>query len=149
MKRDDRLRQLSSDHHHALALAVLATRVADGSAEGDPAAVHADALERFERELRPHFDVEERLLLPALREIGETELVERTLADHAAIRACIAEPPEADPRPWLARFGSLLNEHVRFEERELFEVAQEKLDDATLEAIAAASAETAVRPVDP
>ena len=135
MKRDPRLHPLSSDHHHALALARRAARAA-----AEPSGPAADAVWRevrslFLADLTPHFDVEERILLPALRAAGEVELVERTLAEHAAIRACVAD--EGEVRSRLATFATLLTEHVRFEERVLFEVAQARLPETVLEEVLA------------
>lgn len=119
MKRDPRLHGLSSDHHHAL---VLARRLLRATAQQrrDPVRIE-QVRERLERELAPHFAVEEELLLPALRAAGETEAVERTLAEHRTLRSALCEPGETDR---LARFAELLTEHVRFEERELFPLCE-------------------------
>jgi len=135
MKRDPRLHRLSSDHHHAL---VLARRVKQAAQQGgdEVERAWAEVIERFEAELAPHFDIEERCLLPALRTAGEALLVDRTLADHAAIRACVSG--SGDRREHLAWFAELLEAHVRFEERELFETAQALLDREVLDAIAQA-----------
>lgn len=105
MQRDPRLRGLSSEHHHAL---VLARRA--------PSIPIDELRAQFDREIAPHFAVEEELLLPALR-ASSPELVERTERDHEAIRAALAE---GEP----ARFAELLVEHVRFEERTLFPVCE-------------------------
>jgi iron-sulfur cluster repair protein YtfE (RIC family) len=119
VKRDPRLHGLSSDHHHAL---VLARRVAAGS-------VTADELRaRFAEELEPHFVIEERVLLPALREVGAEELADRTLADHAAIRAAVASGA-------LAEVADRVTAHVRFEERELFPACEERLPASALDAL--------------
>src|SRR5690606_8894377 len=116
MKRDPRLRGLSSEHHQALVLArTLTTLVAEGRIE----AAAAELEGRFLRELEPHFRVEERLLLPALREVGEVALVEQTEADHAFLRAAAAAV-RAGQRDALTGFAERLVEHVRFEERALF-----------------------------
>ena len=131
MKRDPRLRGLSSEHHHALVLArSLTTLVAAGRANE---AAHQLA-ERFERELEPHFRVEEAVLLPALRQVGEVALVERTQADHASLRALAIEA-SAGRSDVLVAFAELLTDHVRFEERELFPCCEARLPAATLEAV--------------
>lgn len=137
MKRDPRLRGLSSDHHHAL---VLARRISERVAEGEPDAVFARLVtERFERELEPHFAIEEEVLLPALRAAGETALVERTEADHAFLRVRIAEAA-AGTAGALAVFGERLVEHVRFEEVDLFAACEAKLAAEVLEEVARRSA---------
>jgi hypothetical protein len=134
MKRDARLHPLSSDHHHALVLARKAHRAA-ASAEASTIADAARAVrEAFERELDPHFRIEEELLLPALEVAGEHEAVRRTLEDHASLRGGLEALGSAKG---LADFASRLEAHVRFEERELFEIAQSKLSEDVLATIEA------------
>ncbi len=138
IRRDPRLRKLSWDHHRSL---VLARRLKNAAGSGDPAAMRAawnGAVGSFGEELEPHFQVEERWLLPPLRGVGEGVLVERTLADHAGLRSMIAQM-SGDLGKRLREFSGALSGHIRFEERTLFEAAQEKLDDDDLDAVARAS----------
>ncbi|MCC6524706.1 MAG: hemerythrin domain-containing protein [Polyangiaceae bacterium] len=133
MKRDLRLHGLSSDHHHAL---VLARRLLRASTQErrDPARV-AQVRDRLDRELAPHFAVEEELLVPALRAAGEQATVERVLSDHAALRAVLTAGAEGDVDR-LAGFAELLTEHVRFEERELFPLCEQRVPAAVLDEVA-------------
>jgi hypothetical protein len=131
MKRDARLHALSSDHHHAL---VLARRI-ERAAVASVAEAAADLRGHFDRELAPHFAVEERVLLPALRLAGLDALAERTLADHASLREHLAAA-ERGEHPRLLAFAALLTEHVRFEERELFPACEERLPGAVLDEVA-------------
>jgi hemerythrin-like domain-containing protein len=130
MKRDPALRALSSEHHSGL---VLARHIqnACASPEFQPAATCAESIERFERELEPHFQKEEQGLLPALRAAGEHALVERTLQEHRALRDMVME---ADPEN-LPRFAQRFADHIRFEEKELFELAQRRLSSDQLAAL--------------
>lgn len=130
MKRDARLRGLSSEHHAALVLA----RWLSGREAGW---THADGMElgrRFDAELEPHFGVEDALLLPALRQAGASELAERTARDHARLRALVAAARVGD-RLAAGAFGRDLGEHVRFEERELFPACEQLLSDAVLDEV--------------
>ncbi len=138
MKRDPRLRQLSRDHHHALALARRATLAATDRNPGRLEDTWDEVVRRFDDELVPHFEIEERLLLPAMSAVGEGPLVERVLDDHLVIRDLV-QPATVDLRKRSAEFGARLTEHVRFEERVLFPVAESKLTDKELEAIAMAT----------
>ncbi len=133
MKRDPRLRDLSEDHHHALVLARRATRAAAG---GQVSNEEWEAMVRsFEAELEPHFVLEERYLLPVLENGPHAHLVERTLREHAALRELIrGEEGPLDRR--LGSFGAALSDHVRFEERELFQIFQDEASAQALEAIA-------------
>lgn len=131
MKRDPRLRGLSSDHHQALVLAQLLRRA---STPEERALAAATLVERFERELEPHFRLEELRLLPALREVGEHAMVERTEIDHAYLREGVARVKRGEEVD-LRAYGTRLDAHVRFEERELFERAQACLSSSVLDEI--------------
>lgn len=126
MKRHAALLQLSREHHHALKLSRLARFASDA---GHALAI-AEAAEKiiaaFPEVLEPHFQSEENELLPALAAVGANELVARTLAEHAELRDLKRRLIEPDSE-MLARFATLLHDHVRFEEREVFETAQQLL----------------------
>lgn len=126
MKRLDCLGDLSRDHHTALSLALRARRAAAGG-DTEVAAMAAKVRERFAAELEPHFREEERWLLPALAEMGQQALVERTLADHAEL-ARLVEELAAPTAETLQAFADGLTAHVRFEERELFPAAEAQPD---------------------
>lgn len=128
MKRHPYLLGLSREHQSALSLAQRAKRAAISGKENEVADLAAVATHVFARELEPHFRFEEIHLLPAMRAIDETERVERTLDEHQRLRALAAQLAERPDAAALAAFGALLESHVRFEERELFEVAQAGLD---------------------
>lgn len=140
LKRDPALQALSRDHHGALVQARALRLAAAGSAAErrlHPLAATARAfLDFYERELRGHFDDEERVLLPRCRE-ADPGGVERILAEHrelhgwvGALRQALAEG--GDPAPAMAESGQLLDDHVRFEERAFFEGVQRSLSAAAL-----------------
>lgn len=131
MKRDARLQGLSSDHHQALVLARdIRVQLEEGS---DEAVLAARVADLFEREIEPHFLVEEEVLLPALREAGATALVTRTEEDHAFLRTAIAQMTAGKgDRAVLADFSRRMFEHVRFEEAELFPRCEASLSDEVL-----------------
>ena len=122
MLRDPRLIELSREHHIALRLS---KRLAGaGSADGLPAAT--SLLRQEKPTLLRHFGDEERDLLPQLIDFGEAALAERLVKEHRDMEdlmACDQEPAA------LASLGRMLAEHVRFEERELFEVLQKHWAD--------------------
>lgn len=110
---------------------------AASASQDESVRVWADVRVAFATELEPHFIIEEQLLLPALAKCGRQDLVERTRADHGALRNLL-DAEDRDLAALLSSFAELLTAHVRFEERELFNAAQELLDAAALDAIAAA-----------
>ncbi len=119
MQRSPLLQPLSREHHQALKLAKRCARAAaTGDAEQIARACDA-ALQAFAAELEPHFQVEERELLPDLHTNTGLALVQRTQADHRALRELCTGLQHRDGAA-LAEFSSLLHAHVRFEERELF-----------------------------
>lgn len=126
MKRHAALLQLSREHHQALKLARQARFACDAGLAAAIAQAAETICQRFRDDLEPHFQIEEKDLLPSLAAVGASELVHRTLAEHAELRDLNRRLAEPDGET-LARFATLLNDHVRFEERELFETAQRLL----------------------
>ncbi|GAA0697474.1 hypothetical protein GCM10009104_27220 [Marinobacterium maritimum] len=137
MKRIEELRVLSSDHHRGLVLAKKAHQAADSGLSAE--AAWADLEAAFNAELEPHFQVEEQTLIEPLRALGEDTLVAQLEREHAQLRGCFS--PE-QPRGFdeLKHFGELLKAHIRFEERELFEVVQARFSPEQLQLVADASA---------
>jgi hypothetical protein len=127
MKRSAALVELSRDHHHALDTARRLLRA--GPAEL-PAAL--DHLARFwEPGGRRHFEIEEELLLPALPDADREwrEAAERVRAEHEDIRARVAA---VEDLPAAQELGRRLQAHVRFEERHLFELLEDRLPEPEL-----------------
>ncbi|MGA9396016.1 MAG: hemerythrin domain-containing protein [Azonexus sp.] len=126
MKRHQRLQDLSREHYSALKLALDAKHAAASGELEQIQAAAAACNSAFERELEAHFKLEERELLPLLRQSGEAILVQHTEADHAELRHLAAQlaVPDGDT---LQRFAERLTAHVRFEEREMFEAVERLL----------------------
>ncbi len=143
MKRDPRLRDLSDDHHVALVLVRRAMRAASGTGGQSLDDAWAEVRRRFDLELRPHFAIEEQLLLPALeasQAAGLAALAARIRDDHAMVRE-LATGKGGDPRARLRAFCAHLEKHIRLEEREVFGRAERELPGTVLDAIALATRE--------
>lgn len=126
MKRSSTLQPLSREHHTALSLAKACERAAlSGDAEQVGQACQR-AIQAYANELESHFLFEERSLLPLLHGMDMRPLVERILADHRRLRALLGGLRQRDVEA-LAGFGRCLAEHVRFEERELFQALESRL----------------------
>ncbi|HXC49657.1 MAG TPA: hemerythrin domain-containing protein [Candidatus Limnocylindrales bacterium] len=136
MQRISQLQSLSHDHHHALVLARRCRVSASAANEQRTHEVWEQVRVVFARDLEPHFQIEEACLLPALEQAGQQPLVDRIRVEHAALRdlAGIAFASAGE----VERFGILLDAHVRYEEREVFETAQTCLSADALERIAEA-----------
>ena len=85
----------------------------------------------FELELVHHFEVEEQVLFPAVRDrLASDGIVDQLIAQHREIESLagrLAVAPESERIPLLREFGQLLSRHIRIEERQLFEEVQEKV----------------------
>lgn len=133
MKRASELQALSKDHHRGLVLAKKAKRaVGEGSASVYE--VWAEIELRFKAELERHFQIEESLIAENLKSLGELQVVKRLYKEHDALRQFFVPGRGRTPAD-LQSFGELLEKHIRFEERELFEVAQNILNSDVLSKI--------------
>ncbi|KAA0217050.1 MAG: hemerythrin domain-containing protein, partial [Leptolyngbya sp. PLA3] len=119
------LQPLSREHMSGLIQARNLRRAAGGGHAERRGAVE-DFVRVWRIEIREHFDDEERLLLPLTR---SPDLRRRLLDEHGRIRQmaarCEADPAAvADDAELMARLGTLLHDHIRWEEREYFEAVQ-------------------------
>lgn len=140
MKRDPALVSLSHDHHHALVAAGALVRATDSTCATAIAGLQTYWL----NEGRAHFRAEEEILFPAFAAHFDPHdpLLARALCDHVAIRQRInaIDSHAASELARLRELGGLIREHVRFEERTLFPLIEERLAADELAAVAAALA---------
>jgi hemerythrin-like domain-containing protein len=125
MRRDTNLRTLSWEHHDGL---VLAFRIERGLQNGtDPELIRTYVANAWDEDLSHHFWQEESILPQILKRSSEgKKLLEKLLRDHNRFREMISDLAEAgDIAPQLRAFGKHLNEHIRFEERQLFPFVEE------------------------
>lgn len=126
MLRDKSLIPLSRQHQHALALCVRIDR-ASPIPQSDLAAWQTEIGQHFRGEIRIHFSAEEQFVFPPARKFEELNpLVDDLLSDHAWLRdrfACAEEQRLSAAE--IAKFAQRLSEHIRKEERQLFERLQE------------------------
>lgn len=135
MKRAEALQPLSRDHLKSL---LTAKRLRDAS---DAAEAAQGFLEFWRTEGQHHFRVEEEVLLPgwALHCAVNRVAVARMLEEHLAIRrGALRVAAEEASLEELRELGRLLDDHVRFEERELFPMVEEALTPEDLSRLALA-----------
>jgi len=140
VKRSRALAPFSEEHHHELVQARRLLRAADAGADARLAAARA-YVDVFFRDTVEHFRREEEELFPLYaRHAGRTGLLERILAEHMQLhglartlrtRVAAGDVPAED----LRGLGSLLREHVRVEERGLFEEIQRVVPAQELDAL--------------
>jgi hemerythrin-like domain-containing protein len=135
MKRAAALQPLSREHLGAL-LVAKRLRSAD-DAEG----AAQDFLDFWKRDGQRHFRIEEEVLLLGWAAYGELDEagVARMLDEHLRIRREVLRLQDgAVSLDRLRQLGSLLHDHVRFEERQLFVAAESSLEAAALDRLAMA-----------
>jgi hemerythrin-like domain-containing protein len=131
VKRAQALQDLSREHHEALVLARRACAAAADPHGLDAQAQRAHLLERWAVQFAPHFELEEQTLLPALERAGQHEPVATALAQHTCLRDLIERIRHGDVLA-LAPWGDSMEIHVRFEERNLFPLAQSVFEPSEL-----------------
>ena len=133
MKRSPALRDLSDDHHTALVVAQRCKRATPASYQ----AIWSEVRAGLDGHFAPHFALEEEHLVPALRRLSRESLADRILEEHVALRKALDKPQASLEE--VQSFGSLLERHVRFEEREVFDPLQDELPGPALAGLASAS----------
>tara|TARA_R110000744_G_scaffold343773_2_gene449003 strand:- start:31620 stop:32156 length:537 start_codon:yes stop_codon:yes gene_type:complete len=136
IKRHEALIPLSRDHFTGLAHAQRLMK----SAPKDRVSRHkalAGFIDAWTIEISDHFDDEERLFHGVLSQTDE----QRLLDEHQTIRALVNETKHlrasVDPCPdRIKHIGQTLNDHIRWEERELFGRIENSLDDEHLRIMA-------------
>lgn len=129
IKRDQSLRPLSREHHQGL---LLTWKIKKGLAKG----VEMDRIKTYcnwfyENHIKPHFAIEEKYVFPVLG--NDHELIQKALADHSRLRKLFEQ--QADLQTTIKSLGEELEQHIRFEERVLFNEIQNIVDGQQLETI--------------
>ena len=136
MLRDKNLQPLSWQHHDTLMACLMIEKGVKKNA--DIKVLQDFTRQIWEKDISKHFALEENYLVPQLRQKNFPEyLIRSLLNDHDLIRNFSARLLNggASYRLFLS-FAGLLEQHVRFEERLVFEKMQEMVPDADLEKMA-------------
>ena len=146
MRRDPNLIPLSHQHHNGLAMCVLTRRSLGADASPmNVAQLARRAVDRYELELANHFEIEEQILFPAIERAGSHALLADLIAEHRELEGMVAQLRSAPTGAVLESLCALLTEHIRREENELFQWAQERLPEAVLRELGAAIEAKVVR----
>ncbi len=145
-RRDPSLIPLSHDHHHGL---VRVFEIRQALRKGGDLTEQVRRSVDFHRDdLVPHFRAEEEVVVPALRAAATDAdaALERLADEHQRLRDMAALLDASAER--LAAFADLLESHIRFEERELFPLYQQRVDAAARQQAEAAIRRILNRPDD-
>ena len=116
MKRHPLLIELSQEHHHTLALCVRILRA--------PETDHRHDITEHFIDLEKHFAKEETMFAPLWDKLNRADLRSRFEQEHARLRELFRHAQWNDAA-WNTEFATLLRDHARFEERELFPALEE------------------------
>ena len=124
-----------------------------GASDEEVERLYSQLLRFWSRGLLPHFHTEGECLLARLtrhRRVDDPQ-IQRLHREHLSMYALVARMRDAtsgaDRREALGAFGATLHDHIRWEERELFESAQAELSEGELDAVGAEIVERHPKPV--
>jgi iron-sulfur cluster repair protein YtfE (RIC family) len=140
LKRHEALAPLSRDHYTGLVQAQRLMKAADGDEVARRKAV-AGFVDAWEHELAEHFADEERLLVGLMTDDDRQRLLSdhRQLTDDAARLRGLRRITDPSPSA-LREVGQRLEQHIRWEERELFGRLQQQATDDQLAGLQEATA---------
>ena len=131
LKRSKELAPLSREHHDGL---LFAWKIKQGLANGTSIETLCNYTRWFwSNHIKPHFKEEEKVLVKFLPE--DNALVKQMFREHAQIRDLIISLDKEPDSSSLQLLGEFINNHIRFEERELFAYAEKKLTQEQLNEI--------------
>ena len=139
MKRHEAIIPLSHDHHQALRFATAMKKNASPTKRALQSLEEklADAKRTYELEFVPHFAHEEEILFPIARGYSSEldKMLDDIIEEHIVILEAFENIEKGDLEDNLDRIGNLVEQHVRTEERILFEKIQEVVPEEKLSEI--------------
>jgi hemerythrin-like domain-containing protein len=132
IKRNQHIMRLSKDHHFSL---LFCWKVRQGLKHETQTERIIKYVQYFwKHHLEPHFREEETILFSPLKD----EWVQKAINDHKQIRKQLNQLPANsvdDTKKQLKDLANLIDDHVRYEERELFPHLEKRLSEDQLEKI--------------
>ncbi len=147
MKRANQLQPLSRQHHLGL---ILSRHAKECTNETDEISEHWHKLTLYIKDMSPHFDIEDDLIATALQPYQDSNPeVATALAtldkQHRSLHKLISDTQNSSNTTVTAaqvkQLATALYDHIRFEERELFPLAETYLTEEELDAIYNASSD--------
>ena len=131
LKRSKELAPLSREHHDGL---LFAWKIKQGLANGTLIETLCNYTRWFwSNHIKPHFKEEEKVLVKFLPE--DNALVKQMFREHAQIRDLIILLDKEPDSSSLQLLSEFVNNHIRFEERQLFPYAEQTLTPEQLNEI--------------
>jgi hypothetical protein len=128
IKRSKQLTPLSKDHHDGL---LFAWKIKQGLKNGADAKLIAEYVQWFwKHHLEEHFREEKQILAPHLP--ADNELLKQMFDEHENIEAMIHINENIPDETLLQNLAQAIDDHIRFEERQLFPYAEEIISEKEL-----------------
>lgn len=129
IKRNEYLKPLSRDHHHGL---LVCWKIRTGLKKGIDLQRIKDFTDWFfKTSLLPHFNEEERFLFPLLG--NEHEMIKKALSEHRRLTRLFEN--NSDLEKTLNQIEEELENHIRFEERVLFNEIQKVVSEQKIQSM--------------
>ncbi|MBV8327723.1 hemerythrin domain-containing protein [Chryseobacterium sp.] len=129
MKRNENIILLSRDHHSGL---LCSWKIRQGLKKTvETKRIQKYILYFWKYHLKHHFREEEQILFPYL----EDKYAARVQSEHQQIKSLISQIKNSENRDLFSDFAGLLEQHIRFEERQWFPHLEEKLNNTVLDKI--------------
>lgn len=141
LKRDENLVIFSHEHYHGL---LFCTRLKKAENTTDKI-LKQYILDFWEKYLIPHFENEEKLFLPLFDKKKNEEIKTQFLSEHQQLKTMIKEISNFDIHQFSTQFSTILNNHIRFEERKMFPWLQKNLLKEELKSIGIALENTVIK----
>ncbi|MFB5663491.1 hemerythrin domain-containing protein [Alteribacillus sp. HJP-4] len=134
LHRHKALHPLSHDHHRALFTALNLKRAGTEASRFSTTEVKEDTIYFWTTDGNTHFQNEEEVLLPVFAEYASVNQkdIQQMLIEHVEIRSAmqkLCRDREAFTTDQLNELGSLLEEHIRREERVIFPMIEQALPE--------------------
>ena len=154
MKRANQLQPLSRQHHLGLNLSRHAKECSD---EPEEIAKHWDNLTSYISDMQHHFQIEDNIITHALEPYRASHSDVASVLDtldgqHKQLHKLMDEVEQSQKTAaknitaaQVQELGTLLYDHIRFEERELYPTVEKYLTEAELDAVYAASPDSIKR----
>lgn len=131
IKRSKQLTPLSKDHHDGL---LFAWKIKQGLKNGADIKLIASYVQWFwKNHLQEHFREEEQILAPHLP--ADNELIKQMIDDHQEIESMIRIIENIADETLLLTLAKAIDDHIRFEERQLFPYAEKAIPEKELNVI--------------
>ncbi len=137
MKRAEQLQKLSREHHGSLSMALKISKIAESGSEEALAEAIETIKAYYKDELEEHFQHEEQTIFVHIFQQYREHVPMATslLKEHGFLRILVQRIKPETAKEDLMDFATVLKNHTRVEERELFPIIEKLFTDEQMDAV--------------